>query len=151
VVSVDSESPTVVSLPLRVLGDRVLIKPDIEERAVAQTDSGIFVAETLEAAVTGQEALPSYVSGTVVAIGNQDQPFDVRPYVLRRLKAKSGMVRLLHLIKEIEDLPAHKPCDFAVGDRVTFSWKAGQDVTINDEAFVILKESEVLAVLQETA
>lgn len=140
-----------MNLPLRVLGDRVLIKPDIDEHAVTTTESGVLVAETLEAAVTGADVAASYVSGTIVAIGNQDAPFDVRPYILRRLKDKHGMVRLLHLIKEIEDLPAHRPCDFSVGDRVTFSWKSGQEVTIDGETYVIMRERDVLAVLEECA
>ncbi len=139
-----------MTLPLRVLGDRVLIKPDVEDHAVEQTAGGIYVAESLAAAVDGEDTATSYTSGVVVAIGNQDQPFDCRPYILRRLKEKSGMVRLLHLIAEIEALPAHKPSDLRVGDRVTFSWKSGQEVAIDGDVYIVMQEADVLAVLQES-
>lgn len=140
-----------MSLPLRVVGDRVLIKPDLDDHAVTATDSGLLVADTLEAAVTGQDVAPSYVSGTVVAMGDQDALFDVRPYVLRRLREAPVLDLPLTLIRDIEALPTHRPCDFALGDRVTFSWKSGQDVEIDGEAYVIMKTTDVLAVLQETA
>lgn len=111
-----------MSLPLRVLGDRVLIKPDVDEHAVEQTRAGIYLADSLAAAVEGEDTATSYTSGVIVAVGT------VAPCL------KCGRVKR----------------DLAVGDRVTFSWKSGQEVTIDNDTFVIMNEADVLAVLQET-
>jgi len=43
------------------------------------------------------------------------------------------------------------PLDVKVGDRVLFGKYSGNDITIDDEEFMILKEDEILAKLAPTA
>ena len=150
-----------MSLPLRVLGPRVLIKPEVKTHAPEQTESGIFLAQTLSAAATGEDVVQWYDSGVIVALGDADAPFDVRPFVLRRLtelEINAWGVPPLHTItadalqflrREIEALPARKVRDFNLGDRVTFSWEAGQQVTIDGEVYLVMAEDDILAVVSE--
>lgn len=105
-----------MSLPLRVLGSRVLIRPDVQSAAPEQTASGLYVAKSLAAAATGDDAVTWYVSGTVAAKGQKCTVPDLN-----------------------------------VGDPVTFSWEAGQEIQVNGEPFLVMDETEVLAVLKETA
>lgn len=42
-----------------------------------------------------------------------------------------------------------RPLDVAVGDKVLFGKYAGQEVKFNDESLLILKEEDVLAVIDE--
>lgn len=147
-------------LPLRVLGPRVLIRPDLKTHTPEQTDSGIFLAKSLTAAATGEDVVEWYDSGTVVALGEADAPFDVRPFVLRRLRelienvksVDDAITRLVQLrdcvVPEIEALPTHKPRDFNVGDRVTFSYESGQQITINGDVYLVMGEDEILAVVE---
>jgi|SRR6185436_1045321 len=108
-------------LPLRVIGDRVLIQPDVEDHAPTETESGLVLAPTLAAAVAGQDVATSYTSGVIVALGS-DTPCT---------KCGRGAI------------------DFRIGDRVTFSWKSGQEVTIDNLTYVIMRARDVLAVLDE--
>lgn len=142
-----------MSEPLRVLGDRVLIRPDVEDRRVEQADSGLYTAPTLAAAVTGEDTTIWYTSGTVVQLG--EWPTDVKAWALTRLWAIEHECAAVVSVKEItairralEDLPAQRVRDLAVGDRVTFSVQAGQDVTVNGEPFVIMREQDILAVVE---
>ena len=141
-----------MSVPIRVCGPRVLIKPDIEDLQPAQTESGLLIAKTLAAAVSGEDARDSWVTGTVLAIGEQDAPFDVRPFVLRRLedllRVDDPRVGLSTLVDEIDALPMTRPREFSVGDAVTFSPHVGQEVTLDGETYLIMQESDILGVLE---
>ena len=145
-----------MTCPLRVKGARVLIEPDREDHSPQQTASGLYTARTLGGAVTGQDEQESWFSGTVVGLGDAlTGPFDVRPYVLRRLDELIGSptfhctptVDTMALRAEIEDLPADKPCELAVGDTVTFAHTAGQSIEIDGVPYLILDVDEVLGVL----
>lgn len=154
-----------MTVPLRVLGNRVLIEPDREDLSPQQTDSGLFVAKSLGSAVTGADEQESWYSGTVVALGDGlTAPFDVRPYVIRRLNELAidpmfhctPTVDVLSLLADVENLPTDQPCDFAVGDTVTFAHTAGRQIEIDSTAYLILDVDEILGVLnpepaQETA
>lgn len=135
------------SLGFTPLGDRVVIRADVEDRAPEPTASGLLTAKTLAAAVDGHDVEESWFVGTVVALGPLVNRFDVRPYVLNRLRDNGAIVHLLHLIREIESLPADCPDPLAVNDRVVFSWASGQQLTIDGTKYLILKASEVLVVL----
>lgn len=39
--------------------------------------------------------------------------------------------------------------DLAIGDHVVFSWASGQDVVIDGERYLVMREADVLAVLEE--
>jgi co-chaperonin GroES (HSP10) len=61
-------------IPLRVLGDRILVQPDEDLNAPEQLASGIHVAKTLSAAVTGTDKTFSVQRGTVLAVGTPRHP-----------------------------------------------------------------------------
>lgn len=39
--------------------------------------------------------------------------------------------------------------DLSIGDHVVFSWASGQDVVIDGERYLVMREADVLAVLEE--
>jgi len=148
-----------VRLPIRVIGPRVLIKPDIEDQQPEQTASGLYVAKTLEAAATGEDARQAWYTGVIVAFGEEQPAFDVRPYVLRRLtEILDGAVDWLshdvptelvvELRSDIEALSETRERDIRVGDHVTFSARAGQELDINGDTYLIMNESDILGVLE---
>lgn len=138
------------------LGDRVVIKADVEDHAPQATTSGLLTATTLAAAVDGSDTEDSWFVGTVVAVGPLVNHFDCRKFVLRRLKeidseygvdlaCLSGALDIV--ANEIKALPTDCPDPVHVGDRVTFSWSAGQQLQIDGEKFLILRARDLLAVL----
>ena len=141
-----------MSVPFTPLGNRVVIKADVEDQAPQETASGLLTAKTLSAAVEGADVEDSWFVGTVVALGPLVNRFEVRPYVVRRLQECTGhgtinVAGLQRLAHEVTQLPADCPDPLKTGDRVTFSWAAGQQITVDGEKFLIMPASEVLAVL----
>ena len=144
-------------LPLRVLGDRVLIRPDVEDQVTEQTDSGLYTAPSLAAAVDGSDKTVWYTTGTVVQIGQW--PPDAKAVALAYLQTwlneayeadRVGfpLGYLRELKARLDELPAQRVRDIQVGDRVAFSVQSGHDVTVNGEPFVIMHDSDVLAVIE---
>ena len=138
--------------PVRVLGDRVLVRPDVNANAPQQTDAGIYLATSLAAAVTGEDASTSLHRGTVIAVGNPKHPLHHEAASLAtRLEAIEAsyldtfdaVVDAAHLLR---DLVRRQPC-VSVGDDVLFSHDAGQELTLDGETFVILHETDLLAVV----
>ncbi len=128
-------------MTLRPLGDRVLIRPDA---APTQTDSGLHLVEHW----------PDEVSGTVIAVGTPKHP-----KADEALRLASGLDLYADLIKAdvwkkvltsaarlLQQLTARVPI-VSVGDRVLFSRIAGQDVQIDDTRYVLMREADLLAVL----
>lgn len=147
------------NVPFTPLGDRVVIKADVEDRAPTETASGLMLAKTLSAAVEGSDVEDSWFVGTIVAVGPLVTQFNIRPYVLRRLKelwrqgcdthSVVATPYLSNLIHDIEALPTDCPDPVKLGDRVTFSWASGQQITVDGDRFLIMRASDVLAVLEE--
>lgn len=143
-----------MSVPFRPLGNRVVIKADRDDRAPVATDSGLVLAQTLAAAVEGSDSEDSWFVGTVVEIGPLVNRFELRPWLARRLQelanrqVESYEDTLESLGWALERLPAECPDPIRVGDRVTFSWASGQEITVDGEKFLIMAASEVLAVLE---
>ena len=143
-----------MSLPLRVLGDRVLVRPDVQANAPEQTAGGIFMAKSLTAAVTGDDPTRSLHRGTVMAVGRPRHPLRAEAESLSltlRLYAdpnetsgRAGMMRDASVL--LLDLIRREPC-VAIGDDVLFSHDAGLEITLEDEAYVILREEELLAIV----
>ena len=142
--------------PVRVLGDRVLVRPDVNANAPQQTDAGIYLASSLAAAVTGEDPTSSLHRGTVVAVGNPKHPLHheaehlaarlVKPYLLLEHKDKDQWQPIVDAAEMLRDLVRRQPC-VSVGDDVLFSHDAGQDLTLDGETFVILHETDLLAVV----
>ena len=106
---------------LRPLGDRVIVRADREMRAPERLTSGLLTAQTLASAVTGEDSRDSWFVGTIIALG---------PHVNRPCQRCGGGADPL-----------------TVGDRVVFSWAAGQEVTIDGERLIVLSAHEVLGLL----
>lgn len=144
-------------MPFTPLGDRVVIQADVEDHAPEVTDGGVVLAKTLAAAVEGSDREDSWCVGTIVACGPLVRAFDARGYLTRRLRATvvgmatqtNGHIRegLSALMAEVAHLPAECADPLQVGDRVTFSWASGQQITVDGERFLIMPAREVLAVV----
>lgn len=143
-----------MSVPLRVLGDRVLVRPDVNSNAPVQTESGVFVAKSLAAAVTGEDPTKSVHRGTVVSVGNPKHPLHLEASTLaEKLEAyhscrgQFGDDLTADAAHMLRDLIRRQPC-VRPGDDVLFSHDAGQETIIDDELLVILHEHELLAVVE---
>ena len=140
-----------MTLDLIPLGDRVLIRPDAVK---AQTDSGLHLVEHW----------PDEVSGVVVAVGRpkhprKDEAFAVADALLDvSLEAQGGGMApvpglggdddvVLSAAQLLRELTGREPV-VAIGDRVLFSRAAGQDVSIDETRYVLMREADLLAVLE---
>lgn len=133
---------------------KVLIQPDVEAQAIETHDSGLLLAKTMAAAVEGEDARDSWYTGTVIAVNRCDLDFDVRPYLRRHLvdlldaaTYEDAMNGIGQLIRDIDTLPKVRERGFAIGDAVTFSARAGQEVTIDGTTYLIMDDRDILGVL----
>lgn len=142
--------------PLRVLGDRVLIAPDIEDRAPEVTASGVVLAHSLAAAVTGSDPVVAWSRGTVVALGTPRHPLREEALDLRTrleklvIQAYPGSSTNHELVRDAAEMLGGLVCrepSVAIGDDVLFPHDAGQDVVIGDQTYILMKEHELLAVV----
>lgn len=137
-------------LPLKVLGDRVLVKPDVNANAPEQLESGVILAATMAAAVTGEDATTSVCRGTVIAVGNPKHPLtddasELADWLVSELQSYSDRVNEAAVL--LRDLVRREPCCKA-GDDVLFSHDAGQQITLESEIYILLKEDELLAIVE---
>lgn len=143
------------ALGLRVTDDRVLIRADREDHAPTQTEAGLYLASSLAAAVEGEDSEDSWFVGTVVQLGPMVNVRDCRRALrlwLLEMEAEGhdiALVEIAALRRRVDAMPADMPDPVQVGDRVAFSWAAGQQITVEGERFVIVRASEVLAVLED--
>ena len=141
-------------IPLKVLGDRVLVRPDVNANSPEQHASGIYLAKSLAAAVTGEDATMSLCRGTVVAVGSPRHPLWLEANTLAdKLSIPASLARTVDVheiddaIHMLRDLVRRQPCCL-VGDDVLFSHDAGQEIALDDETYVLMKEDELLAVIE---
>ena len=141
-----------MSVPLRVLGDRVLVKPDMNLNAPEQTEAGVYLARSLAAAVSGEDPSSSLHRGTVIAVGRPAHPLQheavtladkLERYVANQYDGDHVCVDAVALLR---DLVRRQPC-VSPGEDVLFSHDAGQDAVVDGEAYIILREDELLAVI----
>lgn len=146
-------------IPLRVLGDRILVQPDEDRNAPQLLASGIHIAKTLSAAVTGEDKTTSVQRGTVIAVGTPKHPLkaeaeslaltlqmrdDLEAYHSRFPREETPLRDASHLLR---DLVRREPV-VAVGDDVLFNHDAGQLITLENQSYIILREAELLAVVE---
>lgn len=143
-----------MSLPLRVLGDRVLVRPDVNDNAPETLPSGVVIATSLAAAVTGEDPTASVHRGTVVGVGAPRHPLHHEASTLadklEAYKACAGAYGddlVSDAAKLLHDLVRRQPC-VSVGDDVLFSHDAGQETTIDGDRLIILHEHELLATVE---
>lgn len=137
---------------LQPLGDRILIRP--EENAT-QTASGLHVVE--------QFAQPE-VMGEVVSVGFCTHPLRADALALadriddRRLSSAevwtyskededSLLADISSSVAMLRELTARQP-SVKVGDIVVFSVKSGQEIQVDGTRYLIMRESDLLAVLE---
>lgn len=143
------------ALGLTVTRDRVLIRADREDRAPQETAGGIYIAQSLAAAVDGSDSGESWFTGTIVQLGPLVRRFDVRDTVLGWLQELEqaghdiSPIELKALRARIRDLPAEHIDPLSVGDRVVFSWASGQQIAIGEDKYVLLRVDDVLAIIGE--
>lgn len=141
---------------LRVLGPRVLVRPDIDSREPEATESGVVIAKSMAAAVTGMDPVVSYSRGTVISVGSPRHPFREEALDLacriKKLSATSydssqtNYELLRDTAQLLGDLVWREPC-VSIGDDVLFSYDSGQEIQIAHDTFIILKEDELLGVV----
>lgn len=143
------------AVPVRVLGDRVLIQPDTLANAPEQTAGGVFLARSLASAVVGEDPTVSVMRGTVVAVGRPRHPLHAEAVTLatkvERFVAagetpgrQSVFLDAAHLLR---DLVRRHPA-VSVGEDVLFAPDSGQTITVDAETYVLLHEAELLAVVE---
>jgi co-chaperonin GroES (HSP10) len=127
---------------LAPLGDRVLIQPD---QVKAQTESGLHLIEHW----------PDEVSGVVAAVGRARHPrkaeaFELADIVERGCEHRGSVCSVCDSAQMLRDLTGREP-SVSVGDRVIFSRAAGQEITIDDTRYFLMREADLLAVLEGVA
>lgn len=122
------------------LADRVLIQPDATEKV---SDSGLVLVESA----------PLDQTGVVVSTGCARHPMkEVAFDLAKRIEWISEEHReplVLDAAQMLRDLTGREP-ELQVGDRVVFSPYVGQEVVINETRYLIMRESDVLAVVETT-
>lgn len=122
------------------LSDRVLIKPDAPP---TQTESGLHLV---------QHYTPD-LTGTVVAVGYAKHPRKDEAFEIAALidPQHGGPTRctceLCDAAALLRDLTRKEP-SVKVGDYVVFSYSSGQSLVIDDERYVLMRESEILAIVE---
>lgn len=144
-----------MTMPLKVLGDRVLIKPDTVSNAPETTDSGVVLAKSMAAAITGEDATISVCRGTVIAVGTPRHPLHHEADALAKKVERFAHIGETALRQEVFLDAAHMLRDLVrkapacgVGDDVLFSHDAGQQVTLENETYVLMREDELLAIVE---
>lgn len=137
-----------MSLPLRVLGDRILVQPDEDRNAPELLASGIHVAKTLSAAVLGEDKTFSVQRGTVLAVGRPRHPLkEEAETVARMLENDVNHEDAVAAARLVRDLVRKEPA-VSVGDDVLFNHDAGQQLTLDNQRYIILHETELIAVVE---
>ena len=113
-----------------------------------------MTAKSLAAAVNGADAEDSWFVGTIVQTGPMVNRVDTRCRIIRWLYELEDVghdilpaeIRVLR--ERVEALPRDMPDPLRVGDRVCFSWAAGEQITVDSERHLIMRAGDVLAVLE---
>lgn len=143
------------ALGLTVTKDRILIRADREDKAPQETAGGIYVAQSLAAAVDGSDSGESWFTGTIVQLGPLVRRYDVRDAVLDWLQELEqaghdvSPIELKALRARIRDLPTEHIDPLSVGDRVVFSWASGQQIAIGEDRYVLLRVDDILGVVED--
>ena len=128
---------------MRPIGPRVLIKPEAQAE---QTESGLALVEHRKPAT----------AGTVVATGVMTHP--LRADALQMASRLRNCVEVCDpdeispdVLEQAASLvlsaTAREP-EVKPGDYVLYSWQSGQELQVDDETYIILREDEILAVLE---
>lgn len=130
---------------LRPIGDRILIKPEEQPNV---TESGLIL----------QEDRKPEQAGTVVAVGFCSHPLqaEAEALALELLERYNGLDLSEEWTAQLPELRAAELLRQAtardplvkVGDYVVFSWIAGQEIVIEDERYLLMREADILCVVE---
>ena len=135
----------------------MLIRADREDHAPTLSEAGLYVASSMAAAVEGSDEADSWFVGTIVQVGPMVNHCDLRKFVLRRLYDMEHCghdlctAEIRAVREQIEAVPRECLEPLRVGDRVTFSWASGQQITIDDERYLIMRAGDVLGIVEDSA
>lgn len=113
------------------LDDRVLIKPDPQEAMV-----GTFHVQ--------EENKPKKLIGTVVSVGTGTPLHNLKVNITTDIN--SNAVNALREI--IQEIKQGRPLKVKPGDRVMYGQFAGTRIPIEDEEFLMLRESDVFLIIK---
>lgn len=123
------------------LADRVLIQPDTPASVSA---GGLHLIEDW----------PDEVSGKVVSVGRtrhprKDEAFELADEIgmWNTVSAKKSDDTLKRAAQLLRDLTGREP-EVAVGDRVLFSRASGQEIHIDDTRYFVMREADLIAILE---
>lgn len=128
---------------LTPLGDRILVRPEANPET---TESGLHLVEHRKPETLGE----------VVAVGSCKHPLrsEARSLAARLSRAleywnlaPDNTELVTDAIVMLKEVTAYKP-SVKVGDTVVFSWNVGQELQIDDARYLLMRESDVLAVLE---
>lgn len=113
------------------LDDRVLIKPDPQD-------------DTVKGFLVGQDEKPKKLVGTIVAVGT-----GVPLHSLKVNITTDANPNAVNALKEIiEEIRQGRPLKVKIGDKVMYGQFAGTRVPIEDEEFLMLRESDVFLIIK---
>ena len=120
--------------PFTPLKGRVLIEPVEPDRT---TDAGLILVEDRKPETMGR----------VVAVA---EPADsaCRAEIAERLAASSSP-EAVGIYESLLDLLPQPVEGVKVGDLVLFSWVSGQEILLDDARYLIMPESDLLAVVED--
>ena len=128
-------------MSLRPLNDRVLIKPHVNPD---ETESGLILPDK-------RADKYAEMQGTVVAVGRATHPRKAEAEALADKIEADQIDALSNAWREgcrlLRDLVRREPI-VKEGDDVLFSWSVGQEITIDDERYLLMREDDLLAVLE---
>ena len=127
---------------LKPLNDRILIRP---AKNPDTTDSGLVLPENRADQFVEMQ-------GTVVAVGPCRHPlFHEADALAQKLEGFSeftyGAQVVYDAAKLLRAVTRREP-SVKVGDDVVFSWASGHALTVDDEPYLILRECDLLAVIE---
>ena len=126
-----------------------MIRPDVIDNTPEATGSGLLVAKSLAAAVTGADPVASVCRGTVVAVGQPRHPFHAEASTLAA-KLERYVPDDDHLCQDaailLRDLTRRTPV-VSPGDDVLFAYDAGQNISLDDTTYILMREADLLAIV----
>ena len=123
-----------MTAPFTPIRGRVLLEPLESDKP---TESGLILVEDRKPETMGR----------VVAVA--ESPFAaVRAEVAERLASSSSPERIDAYESVLDLLPAEVH-EVTVGDVVLFSWASGQEIRLDDARYLIMPESDILAVVED--
>lgn len=123
-------------IPFTPIAGRVLLEPMEPDRT---TEAGLILVEDRKPETMGR----------VVAVAASDELLDARLEISKRLVLSTSDDAIDAYESVLDLLPFSAAHEVNVGDVVLFSWQAGQEIQLDDGRYLIMPESDILAVVED--